>query len=952
VSVTRSSGLLCRDYRISHGVPSVPCGAQDTAPVPRELAGNAPPREPARDGWSRRSLLKTLTLGIGAGAGVLSRSARAEEPPATFFVSALGDDNHAGISPEQAWRTLARVNRAPLRPGDRVLLRGGDLWREMLTPMVSGRAGQPITFGAYGEGGLPTISGAADLTAGPWTEHKGNRWSVRTAGESGGDAPALCFFGSARGARKDEQADVRQAGDWHWSGDGTSGTLVVYATSLPSTAYGIIELQIAHVIVDIGADHIHLEGLRLEKGRYNVRIGRSATVTGVRLIDCEGRHAARHCFQIEGKSHACTVSGGAAYENGDFEAGVGQSGHVGHGVHLTRGAHDNVVTGMALFRNTEDGVQQSRTCGDGNLVELCDIFENFEDGVDTKNGNCTYRHNRIWGNKVNGFNVHDRPHGLTLIGNDVSSVAGADALDIADGNYVISAGNIYRGGQHQSVSVGAEEGGPTSTFSRDVFLRHDDGQDQLVDLHDRAHPQFDRCTFHAKSMSGGSFDELIEIGPGAAPDLRNCILAAEHESHLLIQAKANERFPTVDYTADHNLYWNAGGGAAWISNAATGERFGRTEIEDGVRTGRDRHSIAGDPMFADPDTEDFRLLEGSAAIGAGEAGLTIGAHDVIVRRERLATSALIAASNFDAVAPNSDAEDRARRWNSSPGATALLHVRFEEPIGVPEGSQWVEALVRTRGAAHPAVFIDLMQAGVLIRRLGAFQVAEAGAPITARFRASELSGDQVEARLEVPRNGRVQSIPIVAGDDDAEERLDSGEVTLSSSRLNLGTHFQSGRRLIGLRFRGVAIPHGATVLWAQLVFKPDDTAYETCTLTIEGEATADAGPFTTEPFALSRRETTSATVSWLPEPWVFVDREMPESASPNLAPIIQAIVGQREWSAGHALALYLRGVGLRKARSFDDAVAGAPRLVVAWEHPTDAGIGVTVDALRWHALVR
>jgi hypothetical protein len=114
---------------------------------------------------------------------------------------------------------------------------------------------------------------------------------------------------------------------------------------------------------------------------------------------------------------------------------------------------------------------------------------------------------------------------------------------------------------------------------------------------------------------------------------------------------------------------------------------------------------------------------------------------------------------------------------------------------------------------------------------------------------------------------------------------------------------------------------------------------------MQGEAIAGAGPFTAEPFALSRREKTSAVVSWLPEPRVFVGREMPETALPNVAPIIQAIVGQRGWLAGHALPLYLSGVGLRKVRSFDDAAAGAPRLVVAWEHSTDTGVGVSIDAV-------
>jgi hypothetical protein len=79
---------------------------------------------------------------------------------------------------------------------------------------------------------------------------------------------------------------------------------------------------------------------------------------------------------------------------------------------------------------------------------------------------------------------------------------------------------------------------------------------------------------------------------------------------------------------------------------------------------------------------------------------------------------------------------------------------------------------------------------------------------------------------------------------------------------------------------------------------------------------------------------------------------MPETALPNVASIIQAIVGQPRWLAGHALPLYLSGILLRKVRLFDDAAAGAPRLVVACERSTDARVGVSIDAMLRYALMR
>ena len=79
---------------------------------------------------------------------------------ATYYVCASGgDDAASGQSAAAAWQTLERVNRARLLPGDSVLLKRGEVWHEELKPPASGSVGDPITFGAYGEGARPVISG-------------------------------------------------------------------------------------------------------------------------------------------------------------------------------------------------------------------------------------------------------------------------------------------------------------------------------------------------------------------------------------------------------------------------------------------------------------------------------------------------------------------------------------------------------------------------------------------------------------------------------------------------------------------------------------------------------------------------------------------------------------------------------------------------------------------------
>ncbi|MFI5107516.1 MAG: right-handed parallel beta-helix repeat-containing protein [Terriglobales bacterium] len=63
------------------------------------------------------------------------------------------------------WQTIAKVNGSPpFSPGDIVLFKAGCIWREQLTVSSSGSPANPITFGTYGTGEAPIISGADLLT--------------------------------------------------------------------------------------------------------------------------------------------------------------------------------------------------------------------------------------------------------------------------------------------------------------------------------------------------------------------------------------------------------------------------------------------------------------------------------------------------------------------------------------------------------------------------------------------------------------------------------------------------------------------------------------------------------------------------------------------------------------------------------------------------------------------
>lgn len=77
-----------------------------------------------------------------------------KNPRAVFYVSSsAGNDNNSGTSTNSPWKTLEKVNTEKLSPGDIILLKRGDAWKEKLSPPTSGSVQAPITFGAYGGNG-------------------------------------------------------------------------------------------------------------------------------------------------------------------------------------------------------------------------------------------------------------------------------------------------------------------------------------------------------------------------------------------------------------------------------------------------------------------------------------------------------------------------------------------------------------------------------------------------------------------------------------------------------------------------------------------------------------------------------------------------------------------------------------------------------------------------------
>src|SRR4030042_1982301 len=77
---------------------------------------------------------------------------------ATYYIDATaGNDANLGTSQSNAWKTISKVNSATFSPGDQILFKRGETWRETLIIDDTGEAENPIIFKGYGSGSKPII---------------------------------------------------------------------------------------------------------------------------------------------------------------------------------------------------------------------------------------------------------------------------------------------------------------------------------------------------------------------------------------------------------------------------------------------------------------------------------------------------------------------------------------------------------------------------------------------------------------------------------------------------------------------------------------------------------------------------------------------------------------------------------------------------------------------------
>ena len=208
------------------------------------------------------------------GEGSESKLASAR-PGRTFYIDATnGDDKNDGLSPENAWRSIYKVREFSFGPGDYIYFKRGERWNFSLKVPSTGTEGNPITFGAYGNGDSPIISVIGSIPGGNmennWAKFSKNIWYIPY------DRYAKRLWLSGKEYVKAEFLEnINERSRWYY--DFKKSRLFVYSKSNPASYYSSIKESSSidgSTVYIINKDHIRLRDLELRGG------GRTVSVLG------------------------------------------------------------------------------------------------------------------------------------------------------------------------------------------------------------------------------------------------------------------------------------------------------------------------------------------------------------------------------------------------------------------------------------------------------------------------------------------------------------------------------------------------------------------------------------------------------------------------------------------------------------------------------------------------
>ena len=308
-----------------------------------------------------------------------------------------GNDRNNGLSESTAWKTIAKVNASSFIPGDSILFKRGETWREGLAVPSSGSNGHPITFGAYGSGNKPKITGANSILggSGDWANQGSNIWRKNI----GTITPNVVIFDAT--VTGNNNASLAAKYNWRYR----SPNLDVYSVGNPTSYYTSIEAGQRNYAIQVWVkSYITIQNLDL----------RGANTRTIDIYSTNDHHKIQNCNiqnTFMGIGASDTVTGNITIENNEIHDTVE------YGILFVRAtALNNMISGNTIYNIGGKGGASSNECGiyatfsnstiTQNTIHNCGSHANTDHAIYLTNSDTiTISRNKIYTNLNVGIKV-------------------------------------------------------------------------------------------------------------------------------------------------------------------------------------------------------------------------------------------------------------------------------------------------------------------------------------------------------------------------------------------------------------------------------------------------------------------------------------------------------------------------------------------------------------------
>jgi hypothetical protein len=301
----------------------------------------------------------------------------------TYYISSTGQDGATGITPEDAWKSIDKVNATTFKPGDKILFQGGVTFAGSLNFDItdSGTPENPVTVASFG--------------AGRATIESGNKNGLHAKNTSGFIVKDLIFSGAGAGIDDTfsginfytdldtiKPAYIRidnvKISGYRWEG------IRFYGEKKGSSGFRNVRITNAEVH-DIGDKGISFGGPQPENdwGHKNIYVGH-CKVYNIRGISGKKGHSGNGI--ILSSVDSAVIEYCTAYNNGEFSDDPNTGGPIG-----------------IWYWDTRNGI-----------IQFCESFNNKTGnradggGFDLDGGcvNCVMQYNFSHGNDGAGYGIY------------------------------------------------------------------------------------------------------------------------------------------------------------------------------------------------------------------------------------------------------------------------------------------------------------------------------------------------------------------------------------------------------------------------------------------------------------------------------------------------------------------------------------------------------------------